>query len=80
METKHITIREEQAEWVRENSLNLSRFVQRKLDELMQIFQKGITVQLSPNLLEAFEAFGKEGEPISDFINREILTFWGGIL
>ena len=36
METKHITIREDQANWIRENSLNLSRFVQKKLDELME--------------------------------------------
>lgn len=35
MKTKNITIREDQAEWIHENSLNLSRFVQRKLDELM---------------------------------------------
>lgn len=35
MERKNITIREDQAEWVAENHLNLSRFVQDKLDELM---------------------------------------------
>lgn len=35
MKTKNITIREDQADWINENSLNLSRFVQKKLDELM---------------------------------------------
>jgi len=36
MERKNITIREDQAQWVDENHLNLSRFVQDKLDELME--------------------------------------------
>jgi hypothetical protein len=33
---KNITIREDQEEWVQENHLNLSRFVQDKLDELIE--------------------------------------------
>jgi len=33
MKRKTITIREEQAEWIDEDNLNLSRFVQDKLDE-----------------------------------------------
>jgi hypothetical protein len=33
---KNITIREDQEEWIQENHLNLSRFVQDKLDELME--------------------------------------------
>ena len=32
---KSITIREDQAKWIEAKSLNLSRFVQRKLDEEM---------------------------------------------
>lgn len=35
MREKSITVREDQAEWIEENYLNLSRFVQGKLDELM---------------------------------------------
>jgi len=33
---KNITIREDQAEWVEENHLNLSSFVRGKLDELIE--------------------------------------------
>ena len=36
VERKNITIREDQAEWVEENHLNLSSFVQEKLDELIE--------------------------------------------
>ncbi|WP_263017807.1 hypothetical protein [Natronobiforma cellulositropha] len=33
---KNISIRDDQEEWVQENHLNLSRFVQDKLDELIE--------------------------------------------
>jgi len=33
---KNITIREDQAEWVEENHLNLSSFVRDQLDELIE--------------------------------------------
>ena len=33
---KSITIRRDQAEWIEKISLNLSRFVQKKLDEEME--------------------------------------------
>jgi len=33
---KNISIRDDQAEWVKENHLNLSSFVQEKLDELIE--------------------------------------------
>jgi hypothetical protein len=33
---KNITVREDQEEWIQENHLNLSRFVQDKLDELIE--------------------------------------------
>lgn len=33
---KTISIREEQEEWIQENHLNLSSFVQEKLDELIE--------------------------------------------
>ncbi|PHQ41161.1 hypothetical protein Z052_16240, partial [Halorubrum sp. C191] len=33
---KNITIREDQAEWVEENHLNLSSFVRGQLDELIE--------------------------------------------
>jgi len=33
---KTITIREDQEEWIQENHLNLSSFVQKKLDELIE--------------------------------------------
>jgi hypothetical protein len=33
---KNITIREDQAEWVEENHLNLSSFVREQLDELIE--------------------------------------------
>ncbi|WP_256562732.1 hypothetical protein [Halomarina pelagica] len=33
---KNITVRDDQAEWILENHLNLSRFVQDKLDELIE--------------------------------------------
>ena len=33
---KNISIRDDQAEWVEENHLNLSSFVQEKLDELIE--------------------------------------------
>ena len=33
---KNISIRGDQAEWVEENHLNLSSFVQEKLDELIE--------------------------------------------
>jgi len=36
MRRKNITIREDQAEWVEENHLNLSSFVRGKLDELIE--------------------------------------------
>jgi hypothetical protein len=36
VERKNITIREDQAEWVEENHLNLSSFVQEKLDALIE--------------------------------------------
>jgi hypothetical protein len=36
MKRKNITIREDQAEWVEENHLNLSSFVREKLDGLME--------------------------------------------
>lgn len=36
MKRKTITIRDDQEKWVQENTLNLSRFVQKKLDELMK--------------------------------------------
>lgn len=36
---KHITIREDQEEWVKENHINLSRFVQAKIDEEMKKYQ-----------------------------------------
>jgi len=36
MKKKSITIRNDQAEWVATHHLNLSRFVQDKLDELIQ--------------------------------------------
>jgi hypothetical protein len=33
---KTISIREDQEEWIQENHLNLSSFVQEKLDELIE--------------------------------------------
>jgi len=33
---KTITIREDQEEWIQDNHLNLSSFVQEKLDELIE--------------------------------------------
>jgi len=36
MKRKTITIRDDQEKWVQENTLNLSRFVQKKLDEVMK--------------------------------------------
>jgi len=33
---KNITIREDQAEWIEENHLNLSSFVRGQLDELIE--------------------------------------------
>ena len=36
MERKNITIREDQEEWIQNNHLNLSSFVQEKLDELIE--------------------------------------------
>jgi len=36
MKRKNVTIRDDQEAWVQENTLNLSRFVQKKLDELMK--------------------------------------------
>lgn len=33
MKTKTITITDEQEFWIKENDINLSRFVQKKLDE-----------------------------------------------
>ena len=33
---KTITIREDQQEWIQDNHLNLSSFVQEKLDELIE--------------------------------------------
>jgi len=33
---KNITIRDDQEEWIQENHLNLSRFVQDKLDDLIE--------------------------------------------
>ena len=33
---KNISIRDDQEKWVQENHLNLSRFVQDKLDELIE--------------------------------------------
>lgn len=35
MDRKNITIREDQSEWVSDNEVNLSRFVQEQLDEAM---------------------------------------------
>jgi hypothetical protein len=36
MKPKNITIRDDQAKWVVENHINLSRFVQDKIDEEMK--------------------------------------------
>ncbi len=36
VQKKTITIKEEQEEWVQENHLNLSSFVQEKLDEFIE--------------------------------------------
>ena len=36
VERKNITIREDQSEWIEKNHLNLSSFVQEKLDELIE--------------------------------------------
>jgi len=36
MKRKSITIREDQAKWVEEKHINLSRFVQAKIDEEMK--------------------------------------------
>jgi hypothetical protein len=36
MQRKSITIREDQAKWVTEKHINLSRFVQDKIDEEMK--------------------------------------------
>ncbi|WP_269764018.1 hypothetical protein [Natronomonas pharaonis] len=36
MKRKTITIREDQEEWIQENHLNLSSFVQEQLDELIE--------------------------------------------
>ncbi|MFB9808748.1 hypothetical protein ACFFQF_28070 [Haladaptatus pallidirubidus] len=33
---KNISIRDDQAEWIQENHLSLSAFVQEKLDELIE--------------------------------------------
>ena len=33
---KNISIRDDQAEWIQENHLNLSSFVQEKLDDLIE--------------------------------------------
>ncbi|WP_267195326.1 hypothetical protein [Halegenticoccus tardaugens] len=33
---KNISIRDDQEEWIQENYLNLSRFVQDKLDDLIE--------------------------------------------
>ena len=33
---KNVSIRDDQAEWVQENHPNLSSFVQKKLDELIE--------------------------------------------
>lgn len=35
MERKNITIRKDQEEWINDHHLNLSRFVQDELDELI---------------------------------------------
>jgi hypothetical protein len=35
MKTKTLTIRDDQQEWVMKYSINLSRFVQKRLDEAM---------------------------------------------
>lgn len=32
---KHITIRDDQDKYIKENSLNLSHFIQKKLDEII---------------------------------------------
>lgn len=34
---KNITIRKDQEAWIEKNAINLSRFVQQKLDELMGV-------------------------------------------
>lgn len=33
---KHITLRREHAEWVKKNCINLSRFVQKRIEEAMR--------------------------------------------
>lgn len=33
MKTKTITITDEQEEWIKDNDINLSRFVQKRIDE-----------------------------------------------
>lgn len=37
MKRESITIKEEQEEWIQDHHLNLSRFVQDKLDELIEV-------------------------------------------
>jgi len=36
MKHKHITIKEEEAEWIDENAINLSKFVRQKIREEME--------------------------------------------
>ncbi|QSG04859.1 hypothetical protein [Halapricum desulfuricans] len=36
MKRKTITIREDQEEWIQDNHLNLSSFIQEQLDELIE--------------------------------------------
>jgi len=40
MVNKTISIRDDQEKWIKDTSLNLSRFVQKKLDERMRITNK----------------------------------------
>lgn len=72
MDRKNITIREDQSEWVEEADLNLSQFVQEKLDE-----------QMGPSadeLAEAYEANAASARKLNETwedVSREANDYLG---
>lgn len=62
MNRKNITIRSDQSEWIRERGLNLSRFVQERLDE-----------EMGPSDAELEEAYRRNEER-----NRRVYEEWEG--
>jgi hypothetical protein len=71
MDRKNITIREDQSEWVEQEELNLSQFVQAKLDEQMGPSEEALAEAYRDNADHAAET-AAEWEAVSSEANDHL--------